>query len=135
MYYRLLKWPQLCDFPYSELTSGLLQIIIHAIKNEQPKLQKQLIKHLVKESFTKKDETNIIENSYPPVFDSEPATRLLEAILNASNEKLFQHIYKKCFVGNLRALSLKKSSNFAVQNLLNNCNDKEIVCTSLCLVV
>lgn len=126
----MLRWPQLNDFAYSELTSGFLQIVIFAIKDRQPKLQKQLIKYLVKESFIKKEnaEANAEDNCGPPVFDSEPATRLLECILNASNDKLFQYIYKKCFVGNLRVLSLKKSSNFAVQNLLNNCNDKDIVC-------
>lgn len=123
---RLIAWPQFKDFPYNELTSGFLQIMLKALKETQPKLLKRYLKKLLEESFatTQETEENSKSEKLPDVFSSKPAMMLLEASLQIAQSKLYTQLYCKCFVGNLCTLAKTRNTNFAVQKLLSSCNEK-----------
>lgn len=48
---RLSLWPQLKDLPYQNLTSGLLQVMLYAIKNVDKNVTKDLVHKLLDVSF------------------------------------------------------------------------------------
>lgn len=48
---RLELWPQFIEFPYDELSSGLLQSLFMALKNQDKNLLKHLGKRILNESF------------------------------------------------------------------------------------
>lgn len=152
---RLSQWPQFKDMPYETLTSGLLQMLVFALKNTSKKLFRVVVKKLLDESFApdswlnsqdddKKDVKIDLDDEYenggdekeeislkplnlPPVFDSDPAVRLLEAVLHVARSKLYTQIYAKCFINRLAILSGMPGLNFTVQRLFDNCTVKEEV--------
>lgn len=152
---RLSQWPQFKDMPYETLTSGLLQMLVFALKNTSKKLFRVVVKKLLDESFApdswlnsqdddKKDVKIDLDNenengdgekedislkplNLPPVFDSDPAVRLLEAVLHVARSKLYTQIYAKCFINRLAILSGMPGLNFTVQRLFDNCAVKEEV--------
>ncbi|CAK1543645.1 unnamed protein product [Leptosia nina] len=139
---RLSSWPQFKDMPYENLTSGLLQVLLYAVKNVDKKLTKDLVNKMMDESFVpegwvgksvdeKKEEKDIeteqeVEgNSLPPVFESEAAVRLLEAALFVVKKKTYTQIYARCFINRLSQLAAMPMLNFTVQRLIDNCQIKE----------
>lgn len=89
---RLSAWPQFKDMPYQNITSGLLQVLLYAIKNVDKNATKDLIRKLLDESFAPEDwvangdddkkdvkdadDGNAAQGAnLPPVFESEPAVR------------------------------------------------------------
>ncbi|KAJ0171267.1 hypothetical protein K1T71_012817 [Dendrolimus kikuchii] len=149
---RLSSWPQFKDMPYQNITSGLLQVLLYAVKNVDKGLTRSILKQLLNESFApddwmskgndiKDDEKleigdEMIENSdekpngemmknLPPVFGSESAVRLLEAALFVAKKKMYTQIYAKCFINRLGQLATVPMLNFTVQRLIDNCNIKE----------
>lgn len=61
---RLQAWPQFVDFPYSELSSGLLQSLLLALNTKDKKAIKHMGKRLLNESFlpvAKEEETGATE--------------------------------------------------------------------------
>ncbi|CAF4860604.1 unnamed protein product [Pieris macdunnoughi] len=97
---RLSSWPQFKDMAYENLTSGLLQ--------------------------EKDGEDKPLQGSnLPPVFESEPAVRLLEAALFVVKKKTYTQIYAKCFINRLGQLAAMPMLNFTVQRLIDNCQIKE----------
>lgn len=117
---RLISWPHFKDLPYNEISSGLLQILLEALYKVNLKLLKKVQKKLIDESYAVASE----ENGLPDVFDSKPATMLLESSLNVSTSKIYTKLYSDCFKGHLDVLAKRKQNNFSVQKLLNNCQDK-----------
>lgn len=123
---RLIAWPQFKDLPYEELTSGFLQIMLKALKEMHPKLLKKYLKKLLDDSFAVQREGDEAEKSgkLPDVFSSKPAMMLLERSLQVASSKLYTQLYCKCFTGNLATLAKTRNTNFAVQKLISNCNEK-----------
>lgn len=123
---RLIAWPQFSEFPDSEYTSGLLQVLIPALsKLGATKLHKKYILKLLTDHFS----VGIDENSttaLPKAFLSLPAQILLNQCVESigDNEKLFLKYYEGLFKGRLSQLAISKINNRAVQNLLNNCQGK-----------
>lgn len=94
---RLSVWPQFKDLAYQNITSGLLQVLLYATKNVDKGLTRDLLKQLLNESFApddwvstgnddkKEDKIDLDDKkgssvpncSLPPVFESEPAVRLV----------------------------------------------------------
>lgn len=98
---RLSSWPQFKDMPYQNITSGLLQVLLYAIKNVDKNATKEVVRKLLDESFAPEDwvsngdddkkdvkdaddkidvqngyEANEVQTSnLPPVFESESAVR------------------------------------------------------------
>lgn len=147
---RLSSWPQFKDMPYENITSGLLQVLLHAVKNADKNLTKDLIKKLLNESFAPEDwmnsemeddkkvddknDENQVQSRLPPVFESEPAVRLLEAALFVAKKKMYTQIYARCFINRLAQLSTMPMLNFTVQRLFDNCVVKEeVISTFFCL--
>ncbi|XP_077302700.1 nucleolar protein 9 [Arctopsyche grandis] len=145
---RLTQWPQFTDMPYQTITSGLLQMLVFALGNSCKKTLKKVAKQLLDESFApdswtnslnddeKKDDKDLIEKgeevdqsirppNLPLVFDSEPAVRLLEALLHVARSKTYTQIYAKCFINRLAILVVMPGLNFTVQRLFDNCTEKE----------
>ncbi|XP_047505968.1 nucleolar protein 9 [Pieris napi] len=138
---RLSSWPQFKDMAYENLTSGLLQVLLYAVKNVDKKLTKNLVDKLMDESFVpegwvgngdgeKKEEKDgedkpLQGSNLPPVFESEPAVRLLEAALFVVKKKTYTQIYAKCFINRLGQLAAMPMLNFTVQRLIDNCQIKE----------
>lgn len=130
---RLLTWPQFKDLPFTEITSGFMQTLLRALKTLYPKLLKKYLKRLLEESFILNDNSNTVDESnfkvdkntnIPQVFTSKPAVMLLEMALQVAKRKMFTQIYAKCFKGNLVNLAKLRAANFAVQKLLNHCEEK-----------
>lgn len=125
---RLTSWPHFKDLPYEEITSGLLQVLLKALRKIDLKQLKGVQKKLLTGSYAVLDD----ETKLPQVFNSKPATMLLEMSLNVSTSKTFTLIYENCFKGHLTILSKKKENNISVQRLLSNCPEKNDV--SMCQI-
>lgn len=130
---RLISWPQFKDLPYSELTSGLLQILLQALKKVDEDTLTLYLKKLLKECFIVIKEEDESSKKIPEVFMSKAAMMTLETYLEVANIKYYKKIYKKCFINNLGYLSVTRATNFAVQKLITNCEDKEDVSNLLIL--
>ncbi|VVC86378.1 unnamed protein product, partial [Leptidea sinapis] len=146
---RLIAWPQFKDMAYQSITSGLLQVLLCAVKNVDKKITKNLLIKLLDESFAPEnwisndgndekseekkinvdENTDVTENdetnNLPPVFTSEPAVRLLEVALFVAKKKTYTQIYARCFINRLGQLATMKMLNFTVQRLTDNCQIKE----------
>lgn len=151
---RLQAWPQFPDFPYDELSSGLLQTLFLALRIADKNELKHLGKKILNDAFlaevkTEGNEEVAVEPKIeedtklpgeddlklaqekeriaklPKVFQSESSIRMLEALLNVAGPKLLTQLYAKLFAGNLCVLGRMRSGNFAVQKLLDNCKTKE----------
>lgn len=123
---RLMAWPHFKDLPYNELTSGLLQALLKALRKTDVKTLRAMQKKLLNESFVVCSDADA---KLPDVFSSKPATALLEACINTATEKSYTQLYAKCFVGNVAVLSKKRESNFSIQKLLEAGNEKTEVPT------
>ncbi|KAJ2938927.1 hypothetical protein O0L34_g17738 [Tuta absoluta] len=146
---RLSSWPQFKDLPYQNITSGLLQVLLYAVKNVDKNLTRDLIRRLLDESFApegwvsnqvdEKDDKidvdipdadevkNDVANkrNLPPVFESESAVRLLEAALFVAKKKTYTQLYARCFINRLSQLAALPMLNYTVQRLVDNCQIKE----------
>lgn len=121
---RMISWPQFKDLPYSEMTSAFLQTLLKALQKCSPKLLKKYLKKLLEECFLVKNDSNTEAQNLPEVFMSKPALMLMETALQVADTKMFSKIYTKCFANNLLTLAKLRSTNFAVQKLLTQCQDK-----------
>ncbi|XP_075985399.1 nucleolar protein 9 [Anticarsia gemmatalis] len=138
---RISAWPQFKDLPYQNSTSGLLQVMLYAIKNVDKNMTKDVIRKLLDESFAPEDwvgngdddkkdvkdadAEQVSSSNLPPVFESEPAVRLLEAALFVSKKKTYTQIYARCFINRLGQLATMPMLNYTVQRLVDNCDVKE----------
>ncbi|CAH0597091.1 unnamed protein product [Chrysodeixis includens] len=139
---RLSSWPQFKDLPFQNTTSGLLQVLLYAIKNVDKNATKDILRDLLDKCFAPEDwvaggdddkkEVKEGEGSsaastadLPPVFTSEPAVRLLEAALFVSKKKTYTQIYARCFINRLGQLAALPMLNYTVQRLIDNCDVKE----------
>ncbi|KAF5290920.1 hypothetical protein FQR65_LT11502 [Abscondita terminalis] len=123
---RLISWPQFNDLCYSEITSGLLQVLLANFEKVDKKLLKKYLVKLLNESFTKVSEIEVKPSTsmLPDAFTSKSMIMLLETGIEVAGPKLYTQIYAMCFVNRLLTLSKMKSTNFAVQKLLNHCKEK-----------
>lgn len=121
---RLIMWPQFKDMPYSELTSGLLQVLLVALKVVSKKQLTDYVKKLLDESFVVSEDTEGGGDRLNDVFSSKPAMMLLETALQVSKYKSYMQIYTKCFINKLAVLAKNRSTNFAVQKLITYCSEK-----------
>lgn len=89
---RLSVWPQFKDLPYQNNTSGLLQVLLYALKNVDKNATKDFLRKLLDESLAPENWTGNDEDdkkdvkdgdgdavihcsNLPPVFESESAVR------------------------------------------------------------
>ncbi|XP_076297056.1 nucleolar protein 9 [Lasioglossum baleicum] len=117
---RLQQWPQFLEFGKDELTSGLVQSVLHSLKDTYPALVEAYVKKIIKECFKPG------EGKRSQVFEAECSSRLLEACLAVADTKLFEEIYELYFSKELKDLCLTESTNFSVQRLLDHCGSKEL---------
>lgn len=136
---RLIIWPQFVNLPYSELTSGLLQVLLKALQKTDKKQLDAYIKKLINESFggfagdnddTKKNQ----ENKLPDVFMSKPALMLIEVVLEVASPKRYTQIYANYFLNNLVNLATTRNTNFCVQKLVQHCKEKTEVKSKLTIL-
>ncbi|GAB0099542.1 Nucleolar protein 9 [Sergentomyia squamirostris] len=117
---RLRDWPFFPDFPYQELTSGLLQTLISALG----RIDKNALK-LIGAFFTEPQPSEDDDSKLHKLFTTESSIRFLEALIALAGKKLFSKILLRLFQGNLRQLSLMKSANFCVQKILEHVKTQE----------
>ncbi|XP_049879941.1 nucleolar protein 9 isoform X2 [Pectinophora gossypiella] len=151
---RMSSWPQFKEMPFKNLTSGMLQVLLYAVKNCDKNLTRDLIKQLLNESLAPDDWVNNVDDekkdvkgnegdddetvgdgdekkkevnttNLPPVFKQESAVRLLEAALFVAKKKMYTQIYARCFINRLGQLATMPMLNFTVQRLIDNCQIKE----------
>ncbi|XP_057660599.1 nucleolar protein 9 [Diorhabda carinulata] len=120
---RIISWPQFEQLCMSDLTSGFLQVLMKCLKNTDPKLLKSYSKKLL-EVFNMNSQEDKPKH-LPSAFGSQSVVMLLETCLQLVNSKLFMQLYNSCFSGNLVELSTIKMTNFAVQKLIQHCQEKE----------
>lgn len=123
---QLQKWPLFRDFAQKDITSGLVQCVLHSLKDVDPDLTKTIIKKIITACFKTEEDEHFITNT----FATESSVRLLETCLMVAQPKTFKKLYKIFFAGKLEVLCLThkfvQSSNFSVQRLLDYCVTKEI---------
>ncbi|XP_026728559.1 nucleolar protein 9 [Trichoplusia ni] len=138
---RLSSWPQFKDLPFQNTTSGLLQVLLYAIKNVDKNATKEILRDLLDKCFAPEDwvaegdddkkevkdgdGNPAVSSDLPPVFQSEAAVRLLEAALFVSKKKTYTQIYARCFINRLGQLAAMPMLNYTVQRLIDNCDVKE----------
>lgn len=127
---RLILWPQFNEMCCSELTSGLFQVLLKALKATDHKLLKKYLEKLLNESLSKSDNSQD-SKILPQGFMSVSLIMLLETALQVAGKKMFILYVEKLFIGRVLQLACMKSTTFAVQKVLMYCNNKELV--SLCL--
>lgn len=129
---RLQRWPHFDEFPYAELSSGLLQNLCLALRHNGKSDLKHFGKRILTGGFLaviqldndkKSDDNDNVK--LPKVFTSACAIRLLETMLCVGGRKLFTQLYAMLFVGRLAELGASKAANFSVQKLLDNVREKE----------
>ncbi|XP_063696347.1 nucleolar protein 9 [Culicoides brevitarsis] len=126
---RLQKWPMFSDFPYGELTSGLLQNLCVALKYTDKNLLKSFGKKILHEGFLKPengedDKKDDASTSLPKAFCMESSIRLLETLLSVAGPKLLTQLNAMLFTGRFKILCLHPSANFSVQKLLLNVREE-----------
>ncbi|XP_059622766.1 nucleolar protein 9 [Phlebotomus argentipes] len=118
---RLRDWPFFSTFPYSELTSGLLQALVTALQRIDKNSLKSLGGFFTEEQS--KEEEN--EKKLHKLFSTESSIRFLEVLIASAGKKLFTKIFLRLFQGNFLELSLLKSANFSVQKILEKVENKD----------
>lgn len=125
---RLQKWPMFSDFPYNELSSGLLQNLCIALKYTDKNLLKSFGKKILHEGLLKAhnddDEKKDEAIKLPKAFFMESSIRLLEILLQVAGPKLLTQLNAMLFTGRLKLLCLHPSANFSVQKLLSNVKEE-----------
>lgn len=121
---RLIVWPQFVELCNLELTSGFLQLLLKCIRKIDVKLLKKYLKKLIGEVFISEGETQV--NVMHKVFFSKSLLMLLETAIQVAPQKEYLKIYTNLFADNIPKLAKTRSSNFAVQKLLQCCNEKEL---------
>lgn len=88
---RLSSWPQFKDLPFQNTTSGLLQVLLYAVKNVDKNATKEILRDLLDKCFAPEDwvaegdddkkevkdgdGNPAVSSDLPPVFQSEAAVR------------------------------------------------------------
>lgn len=125
---RLQQWPMFADFPYNELSSGLLQNLCIALKYTDKNLLKSFGKKILNEGLLKvsyeEDEKKEGTMQLPKAFSMESSIRLLEILLAVAGPKLLTQLNAMLFTGRLKVLCLHPSANFSVQKLLFNVKEE-----------
>jgi nucleolar protein 9 len=119
---RIHKLPQFQEFNHDDLTSGLIQSVLYALKDIDSDLNSLIIKKICKDCFTCND-----ENKLSNIFSYECSMRLLEVCISVSEPKDYKRIHERFFENHLGKLSLMKGANFSVQRLFEHCHMKEIM--------
>ncbi|XP_055692898.1 uncharacterized protein LOC129795537 [Lutzomyia longipalpis] len=131
---RLRDWPFFVDFPYQELTSGLLQTLTVALARIDKSALKSIGGFFTQPQNTEdpveENKEEAAEDAENPsklhkLFTTESSIRFLEVLIGVAGKKLFSKIFLRLFQGNLKELSLMKSANFCVQKILDNMKEKE----------
>lgn len=124
------------DLAFNNLTSGLLESLLFAIRETDNELAQKLISKLLNECFTVRNEaqeelekckdksSTSEEKTLLSVFEGTASVRLLEAALTSASPKEFTKIYGDCFISRLAVLSQHRVANFSVQKLLDCCKEK-----------
>lgn len=120
---RLISWPQFNDLLYEELTSGMLQVLLKALKMIDGKLLKKYLCKILEDCTANINE----EKKLPKAFFSKASIMLVETYLEVSKSKMYGKIYEQCFLSNLFELSKMRSTNFIVQKLITNAHEKSQV--------
>lgn len=123
---RLRDWPFFADFPYQELTSGLLQSLIQALARVDKNTLKSIGGFFTEPNTAEAaEEDQGASSKLHKLFSSESSIRFLEVLISVAGNKLFTKIFLRLFQGNFKELSLLKSANFSVQKLLDNMKNKD----------
>uniref|UniRef100_A0A1B0EXZ7 Uncharacterized protein n=1 Tax=Phlebotomus papatasi TaxID=29031 RepID=A0A1B0EXZ7_PHLPP len=123
---RLRDWPFFADFPYQELTSGLLQFLIQALARVDKNTLKSIGGFFTEPNTSETpEEDQESPSKLHKLFSTESSIRFLEVLISVAGNKLFTKIFLRLFQGNFKELSLLKSANFSVQKLLDNMKNKD----------
>lgn len=122
---RLIIWPQFNELCNSELTSGLLQVLLRTVKKADSKLLKKYLKKLLNENFLSDKNSEESSEKLPPGFMSTSLLMLLEASLEVAGKKMFVQYCEKLFFGRMVKLATLKSTSFCIQKVFMYCSNKE----------
>ncbi|ERL90018.1 nucleolar protein 9 [Dendroctonus ponderosae] len=119
---RLIVWPQFEEMCHSELTAGLFQVLLKALKKADSKLMKSYLQKLLTEIFLKNQSGE--EAKLPQGFLSSSMLVLLETALQVAEKKMFNQMCEQLFTGRMLQLASLRSTNFAVQKVIAQCSNK-----------
>ncbi|KAL1501660.1 hypothetical protein ABEB36_006952 [Hypothenemus hampei] len=119
---RLILWPQFNEMCFSDLTSGLFQILLQALKQVDVKLLKKYLKKLLDDIFYSNEEQD--SNKLPQAFMSSSALMLLEVAVQVCGKKMFNLYCDQLFSNRILTLATMKSTSFLVQKIIGKCSNK-----------
>ncbi len=108
---------------HTSTTSGVVQVLLTCLAKVAPKTFRSLSRDVV-QALTEEE-----EDATEELLESEPAARIVEAILANAEKcpKLHRKLAKLLFDGRLLRWSKHPVGNFSVQRLLDSCGDKKEV--------
>jgi len=118
---RLKKISDISDKITTECGSALLQCTLKVLHSNKPKLCRKFVKFLLKDvlaSFSTEEEGPMA------IYDVEPATRVLEEVIQCSDARQLEKIRCRYFE-DIEKVAVHPLGNFALQKLLTAWTDKE----------
>nr|XP_045601865.1 nucleolar protein 9-like isoform X1 [Procambarus clarkii] len=128
---RFTQLPNLPEIICSDSGSAVLQSLLIVLIKVDEKQCEILVSHIIKHGFpgvtaSYKDQYDEgMKVEVPPIFQDNPATRLLEVVLLFSTSEQQSTSFQEYFSGNIKALVQHRSANFAVQKLLSAWKEKD----------
>ncbi|XP_060853343.1 uncharacterized protein LOC132931285 [Rhopalosiphum padi] len=117
----IINIQQFSEMPSTDITSGLLQVLLKSISPVSKKRYKALVEKIMSECFPS-DESSTFEN-VSQVLENNSFSRLLDVIISESPEKLNKLLYEKYFNDKLANLAVHHNGNFTLQKILSTTVD------------
>ncbi|KAK8743793.1 hypothetical protein OTU49_001271 [Cherax quadricarinatus] len=128
---RFTKLPNLSEIICSDSGSAVLQSLLLVLNDVEETLCETLVAHILQHGFNGvsafyEDKFEVgTQVNIPPLFQDNPATRLLEVVVLCSTSNQQIEIFQKYFKGHMATLVQHHSANFAVQKILSAWKEKD----------
>lgn len=116
----IINIQQFAEMPTTDITSGLLQVLLKSISSVSKKRFKALVEKIMSGCFPI-SESNSFDVS--KVLENNSFSRLLDVIISESPEKLNKLLYEKYFNDKLADLTVHHNGNFTIQKILSTSVD------------
>ncbi|XP_022179239.1 nucleolar protein 9 [Myzus persicae] len=112
---------QFSEMPTTDITSGLLQVLLKSISPVSKKRFKALVEKIMSGCFPRSESSSFDDVSQ--VLENNSFSRLLDVIISESPEKLNKSLHEKYFNDKLADLTVHHNGNFTIQKILSTTAD------------
>ncbi|VVC26352.1 Hypothetical protein CINCED_3A020959 [Cinara cedri] len=117
----IINIQQFSEMHTTDITSGLLQVLLKCISSVSKKRFKALVNKLMGECFPE-NASNSFEH-FSKTLENGSFSRLLDVIITESPNKLNKSLYEKYFSDKLPDLVVHRNGNFTIQKILSTTTD------------